>query len=168
MTKPSKQITRFIEDHYQRSMLVKLIGEQKLPFTVTIAQGKRRSTDQNRLNRLWCIEISEQLGDQTPEEVRALLKLQFAVPILRAENEAFCERYDAVVKPLPYHAKLALMAEPLDMPCTRLLTAAQETKYLDEVYRYFTERGVVLTIPPDKRFGPPVGEAVKAEKEHAA
>jgi len=160
MTKPSKTITRFIEDHYQRSMLVKLIGEQAMPFTVTIAKGKRRSSHQNRLNRLWAIEIADQLGDETPEYYRGLMKLQFAIPILRAENEAFCESYDRVVKPLPYETKLALMCEPIDLPATRLLTTAQEHRYLDEVYRHFTERGVVLTIPPDKRFGPAIGEKV--------
>jgi hypothetical protein len=158
--KPSKQITRFIEDHYQRSMLVKLIGEQKLPFTVTIAQGKRRSTSQNRLNRLWAGEISEQLGDESTEYYRGLMKLQFGVPILCAVNEAFAEAYDRYVRPLPYETRLALMCEPLDFPVTRLMRTVDEHKYLDEIYRYFTERGVVLTIPPDKRFGPPVGEKV--------
>jgi hypothetical protein len=158
--KPSKQITRFIEDHYQRSMLVKLIGEQKMPFTVTIAQGKRRSTRQNRLNRLWAGEISDQLGDESMEYYRGLMKLEFGVPILREVNEAFAEAYDAHIKPLPYETKLALMCEPLDFPVTRLMRTADEHRYLDDIYRTFTERGVVLTIPPDKRFGPPVGEKV--------
>lgn len=148
--------TRFVENDYQRKMLISLIGEQKLPFTVTIAKGKKRSTHQNRLNRLWAGEISEQLGDESPEYYRGLMKLQFAIPILRAENEAFCESYDRIVKPLPYETKLALMCEPIDLPATRLLTTAQEHRYLDDIYRYFTEKGVVLTIPIDKRFGTPV------------
>ena len=155
----SKQVTRFIEDRYQRDMVVKLINEQAMPFTITIAKGKRRSTRQNRLNRLWAGEISEQLGDESPEYYRGLMKLQFGVPILRAVNEAFCEAYDAHVKPLPYETKLALMREPLDFPVTRLMRTSDEKQYLDDIYRHFTEKGVVLTIPPDKRFGPAVGEA---------
>jgi hypothetical protein len=154
VTTVHKQLTRYIEDSYQRDMLIKLLKEQVAPYTVTITRGKRRSTSQNRLNRLWAGEISEQLGDQTPEEVRGLLKLQFAVPILRAENEAFAEAYDRVVKPLPYETKLALMCEPIDLPATRLLTTAQEHRYLNTVYQFFTAKGVVLTVPPDKRFGP--------------
>src|SRR5690606_665716 len=161
MSTPAKTITRFIEDHYQRSMLVKLIGEQKLPFTVTIAQGKRRSTRQNRLNRLWAGEIPEQLGDESPEYYRRLMQLEFGVPLLRAVNEAFAEAYDAYIRPLPYATKLALMCEPLDFPVTRLMRTVDEQKYLDDIYRAFTARGVVLTIPPDKRFGPAVGEKVK-------
>lgn len=158
MTAP-KQTTRFVEDDRQREMVLRLLREQATPFTVTIARGKRRSSSQNRLNRLWAGEIADQLGDQTPEEVRGLLKLQFGVPILRAENEAFCEAYDRTVKPLSYATKLALMCEPLDFPCTRLMTAAQEHRYLNSIYQFFTEKGVVLTVPPDKRYGPKIGEA---------
>lgn len=158
MTAP-KQTTRFVEDDRQREMVIRLLKEQATPFTVTIARGKRRSSSQNRLNRLWAGEIADQLGDQTPEEVRGLLKLQFGVPILRAENEAFCEAYDRTVKPLSYATKLALMCEPLDFPCTRLMTAAQEHRYLNSIYQFFTEKGVVLTVPPDKRFGPAIGNA---------
>lgn len=159
--KPAKTITRFIEDHYQRSMLIKLIGEQKMPFTATVAQGKRRSSRQNRLNRLWAGEISEQLGDESAEYYRGLMKLEFGVPILREVNEAFAEAYDTHIKPLPYETKLALMREPLDFPVTRLMRTTDEHKYLDDIYRAFTARGVVLTIPPDKRFGPPIGEPVE-------
>jgi hypothetical protein len=160
-----KQTTRYVEDAYQRDMVVKLIKEQPTPFTVTIARGKRRSSRQNRLNRLWASEISDQLGDQTPEDVRALLKLQFGVPILRAENEAFCEAYDAYVKPLPYATKLALMREPLDFPVTRLMKTDQEHRYLNEIYCFFTEKGVVLTVPIDKRFGPKIAYEAQLGKE---
>lgn len=153
-----KQTTRFVEDDRQREMVLRLLKEQATPFTVTIARGKRRSSSQNRLNRLWAGEIAEQLGDQTPEEVRGLMKLQFGVPLLRAENEAFAEAYDRVVKPLDYETKLGLMCEPLNFPVTRLMTTDQEHRYLNSVYQFFTEKGVVLTVPPDKRFGPAVGE----------
>ena len=159
-TKPAKTITRFIEDHYQRKMLINLLGEQKMPFTVTIAQGKRRSSKQNRLNRLWAGEISEQLGDESAEYYRGQMKLEFGVPILREVNEAFAEAYDAYIKPLPYETKMALMREPLDFPVTRLMRTADEHRYLDDIYRTFTGRGVVLTVPPDQRWGPPIGEKV--------
>lgn len=155
----NKQVTRYVQDAYQRDMVIKLLKEHPVPFTVTIARGKRRSSSQNRLNRLWAGEIAEQLGDDTAERIRGLLKLQFGVPILRAENEAFCEAYDTHVKPLPYETKLALMCEPLDFPVTRLMKTDQEHRYLNEIFCFFTQKGVVLTVPPDKRFGPKIGEA---------
>lgn len=130
-------------------MLIRFLGEQKLPLTVTVGKGGKRSLAQNKLQRLWVNEISQQLGDQTAEEVRGLIKLTLGVPILRAENEAFRDRYDAIVRPLNYETKLGLMMEPLDFPVSRLMTTKQATAYLDAIHRHFSERGIVLTDPGD-------------------
>lgn len=119
----------------------------KLPFTVKIIAGKHRSIEQNRLQRLWCNEISAHLGDCTPEEVRAYCKLRFGVPILRAANEGFREAYDRVIKSMSYEQKLELMAEPLDCPVTRIMTTGQKTEYLNAMRKYFSEIGVDLTDP---------------------
>lgn len=140
---------RLIEDEPNRKLLLRFIEQQKLPFCISITPGRRRSIEQNRLQRLWCNEIAEQRGDTTPEEVRGYCKLTIGVPILRAENEAFCLRYDEVVKPLSYEQKMAIMMEPLDMPITRFMTTKQKTKYLDGVYQHFTEKGIVLTLPDE-------------------
>ena len=143
--------TRVIRNDEDLALLVRFLKSQKRPFTVDITKGKQRSTEQNKLQRLWLNEIAEQLGDQTPEEVRGYCKLRFGVPILRAENEAFRERYDAVVKPLPYEAKLAIMMEPLDLPVTRLMKTEQTTRYLDAIAQHYAEQGVRLTQPEDRR-----------------
>jgi hypothetical protein len=145
--------TRSITTEHEREMLFRLLREQKFPFTVSIAKGKKRSEEQNRLQRLWMKEVSEQLGDMTPEECRGYCKLTIGVPILRAENEAFCQKYDAIVKPLAYEQKLAVMMEPLDLPVTRIMTTAQKTRYLDGIYKHFSEKGIVLTLPPDRMYG---------------
>ena len=114
---------------------------------MSVVKGNKRSVEQNRLQRLWCVEISDQLGDRTPEEVRGYCKLAIGVPILRAESETFREQYDRVIKPLPYEQKLAVMMEPLDLPVTRYMTTKQKAQYLDAVFKHFTEQGVVLTQP---------------------
>ena len=155
---------RIVTDEYQRKMLIKLIEGQKLPFTATVTRGKHRTFLQNKLQRLWCNEIAEQLGDRTPEEVRGYCKLTLGVPILRAENDEFCARYDEVIRPLTYQQKMACMVEPLDFPVTRLMKTEQKGRYLDAIYNHFTEQGVILTIPPDKRFGPPVGVSLSQSK----
>lgn len=117
-------------------------------WTVTIEPFKKKRTlEQNRLQRQWLNEISEQLGDRTPEEARGYCKLTIGVPILRAENEKFREHYDRVIRPMPYETKLALMMEPFDFPVTRLMTTSQHTKYLDGIQRHFAEQGVLLTSP---------------------
>jgi hypothetical protein len=141
--------TRFLETDHDRRMLLRFLEDQPLPLTVSLTKGGKRSVQQNKLQRLWLNEIAEQLGDQSAEEVRGYCKLTIGVPILRAENDAFRERYDAIVRPLPYEQKLALMMEPLDFPITRLMTTKQATAYLDGVHRHFSEKGIVLTDPGD-------------------
>jgi len=136
--------TRVITSENQRQDLVKLIGTRPLPFTAEVVKGKRRSVEQNRLQRRLISEIASQT-DQTPEEVRSFCKLTIGVPILRAGNEMFAEKYDRLVKPMPYERKLELMAEPIDFPVTRLMTTAMKTRYLEEIYRVFSQQGVVFT-----------------------
>jgi hypothetical protein len=140
---------RFLETEQDRRLLLRFIEAQPLPLTVSLSKGGRRSLKQNKLQRLWLNEISEQMGDRTPEEVRGYCKLTIGVPILRAENEAFRERYDAIVRPLPYEQKMALMMEPLDFPITRLMNTKQATAYLDGMHRHFSEKGIALTDPGD-------------------
>lgn len=141
---------RIIENEYERKMLIRFIEGHKLPFTVTTTAGKHRTFHQNKLQRKWMTEIAEQMGDSTAEEWRGYCKLTIGVPILREENEAFRQRYDQIIKPLPYEQKLACMMEPLDFPITRLMNTKQKTAYLDGINRYFSERGVVLTQPKDR------------------
>ena len=38
-----------------------------------------------------------------------------------------------------------IVREPLDLPVTRLMSTAQKTRFLDEMYRHFAERGVVFS-----------------------
>jgi hypothetical protein len=144
-------MSRVVDNEYERKMLIKRIEQQKLPFTVEIAAGKHRTTEQNRLQRLWVNEIAQQRGDITPEEARGYCKLHFGVPILRNDNEEFCRQYDEIVRPLPYEMKLRLMMVPFDFGVTRLMNTKQKTAYLDEVLKHFTAEGVVLTIPDEMR-----------------
>ncbi|WP_420961125.1 hypothetical protein [Brucella sp. IR073] len=143
--------TRVIETPWDRQLLFKYIEQQKGPITVTITKGKHRTTDQNRLQRLWVKEIAEQRCEPT-EDVRAYCKLHIGIPILRNENEGFRAEYDAVIRPLPYETKLRMMKVPLDWAVTRLMTTKQLTAYLDEVHRTFSEQGIVLTNPEDRRW----------------
>lgn len=140
-------VTRVISNADDLALLIDFLKARRRPYTVDIVAGKHRTNEQNHLQRMWLNEAAEQLGDRTAEELRGMCKLQFGVPILRAENTRFREIYDLHVKPLPYERKLALMMEPLDLPVTRLMTTNQKTRYLDDVSRHFLEQGIVLTEP---------------------
>ena len=144
---------RIVENGFQREQAIKFILNQPLPLTLTIAKGKKRSTEQNRLQRLWTKEIAEQMEDRTPEEVRGYNKLHHGVPIMRLENDEFREKYDTIVRPLPYEQKLLLMQVPLDMPVTRLMSVKQKTDYLNAILQFWSEQGVVLTMPDGDLLG---------------
>lgn len=139
--------TRHIETEHDRNLLLRFIEKQPLPFTSSVTKGGKRTAQQNRLAWLWYGEIAHQLEHQTAEEVRGECKLRFGVPILRAENDDFAEKYDQHVKGLPYETKVALMMEPLDFPITRLMTTRQQTAYLDAIHRHYSGEGIVLTDP---------------------
>ena len=141
-------VKRWIRDDKDKASLIAFIQHIDKPITVTIEQGiiGKRSLDQNKLQRLWINELAEQ-GDMSAEEYRAFCKLHFGVPILRHENERFCQLYDSKVKWRSYADKLAFMAEPFDFPVTRLMTVKQHKRYLDAIYGYFTAQGYHLTDP---------------------
>jgi hypothetical protein len=144
---------RIVDTEQARDQLHKFIAGKKLPFTASITDGKHRTTDQNSLQRKWVLEISTQLGDRTPEEVRGYCKLHFGVPILRNENDVFKAEYDAVIMPLPYEHKLKLMMVPFDFGVTRIMTTRQKTDYLNAIHRHFSEQGLMLTNPEDRKYG---------------
>tara|TARA_R110002020_G_scaffold34073_1_gene104047 strand:- start:511 stop:945 length:435 start_codon:yes stop_codon:yes gene_type:complete len=126
---------------------MRTIQDEKLPLIIDVRRVNKRSLGQNRLQRLWMNEISQALGDRTPEEVRGYCKLSFGVPILRESNEAFRERYDRILKPLGYQDKLELMMEPIDLAVTRIMTPAQAAEYLDRIIHHFNQQGIILTLP---------------------
>lgn len=150
----TNKIKRWIKSEDDLKALKLLISNMQGPFTLTIEKGirEKRSTDQNRLQRLW-INEAEQQGDMTAEEYRAYCKLHFGVPMLRNENDTFLAMYDEKVRdrvpPYTYEQKLEFMAIPWDMHVTRLMTIKQHDKYLNMMHNHFTSLGMILTIPND-------------------
>ena len=150
----AKKIKRWVKREDEKALLMTFISNMELPITVTIQQGviEKRSSDQNRLQRLWVNE-AEQQGDMTAEEYRAYCKLHFGVPMLRNENDTFAELYDSKIRdrvpPYSYEQKLEFMAIPWDMHVTRLMTVKQHDKYLNMMHNHFTSLGMILTIPND-------------------
>ena len=139
-------MTESVRNDADRDRVIKLQQTYEYPYSVNITKGAHRSNEQNKLQRKWVLELQEQ-GDQTAEEYRGFCKLHFGIPILRAENEVFCEKYDRLIRPLDYEVKLEYMMVPFDFPVTRIMTVKQTTKYLDAIYNYFTEHGFILTRP---------------------
>lgn len=148
--------TRIIRQPEHVDALCDLLRGRKMPLTVSWSQGAPRSDSQNRLAQRWFTDISRQLGDMTHEEVRAMCKHDFGVPILLAENEAFRVSYSRTMDRLPREQRLEAI-RAFDLPVTRLMTVKQMTAFMDEVQRFWTTHGVRLTDP----------EALKYESEFA-
>ena len=138
-----------IRTEHDRKMAIKRIESAELPCTMTLTRGAPRSIEQNRLNRMWMLEL-EQQGDMTAEEYRAYCKLHIGVPILRNAEPGFKEKYDSIVRPLDYHKKIELMMVPFDFPVTRMMTTRQHMEYLDKVHEHFSCKGFSLTQPEHK------------------
>ena len=141
--------THIVRSAEDMERVARLVGNLKPPLTITVTSGASRSLEQNKLQRLWCMEAAEQLGDRTAEEIRGFCKLHYGVPIMREGHDDFRETYDRLIKPLPYETKLAFMMEPLDLPITRLMTVGEKSQYLDAMHKGLSELGVKLTEPSE-------------------
>ena len=139
--------SRVINSTTERDSFIALLKSKKPPYTVSVVDGRKRSVEQNRLQRMWMLEAADQLGEYTPEEYRAYCKLHFGVPILRGEDEEFRAVYDAVIRSASYENKLLMMAVPIDLPVTSRMKVGQKKRYLDDVYAHFTGLGCQLTEP---------------------
>jgi len=144
--------TRILRSEGDIEALRLLLQNRKLPLTVEITAGATKTNAQNRLQRQWCNDVAQQLGDRTAEDVRAFSKLHFGVPILRAESEAYAAAYDELIRPLPYETKLRYMAVPFDFAVTRAMTSRQLSSYLDAMSRHWSGQGVTLTDPEGRAY----------------
>ena len=143
----SASVATVVNSASDRDRVIELLKNRKPPYMVSIKNGKHRSIEQNRLQRLWINEAAEQLGEYTAEQYRAYCKLCLGVPILRNEDDDFRKAYDKHIRPHSYEDKLEMMAIPLDFPVTRLMKMGQKKRYLDDVFHHFSGLGVLLTEP---------------------
>lgn len=119
-----------------------------LPLTVEWRKGADRTLDQNALAWMWAGEAAAQCGDRDADDVFSDWKLRHGVPILRADSEAFCADYDAMIKPLPFAMKLRAMSQKgLAFAVTSRMKTKQMTRFLDSVAQECAEKGIRLTEP---------------------
>lgn len=142
-------ISRYIQTETEKEMANRLIANRKLPFTVTIKDGKDRTVLQNSFQWAWMKEIAEQLNFDTSNHAQAFCKLHYGVPIKR-EDEDFRIKYDKHIKPRTYEEKLELMMEPIAFPVTSLMNTKQMNRYFETVAAEMNEQGVYLKFPEDR------------------
>jgi hypothetical protein len=116
---------------------------------LNVKTGKDRSLDQNAISHCWYEQLARELKEDDALGWKAFCKLQFAVPILRAEDPEFRNFYDSAIKSsLTYEQKLEAMKF---IPATSLMTTEQLSKYLEAMQKHFLKFGVSLEFPADAK-----------------
>ena len=108
--------------------------EEAKYLKLTVTKSRDRSLDQNRLLHAWFNQIAMERSEYTVHDVKCFCKLHFFVPILRAENEAFAEAYDAAIKPLEYETKTKAISL---MPVTSQCNTKQMTRGLEDMQAHY-------------------------------
>jgi len=109
---------------------------------VNVKTGKDRTLDFNAQSHVWYEQLARELREDDAIGWKCFCKLNFAVPIMRAEDAEFREFYDSSIKQsLSYEQKLAAMKY---LPVSSLMTNPQFKKYCDEMQKHFLARGVRL------------------------
>ena len=137
-----------INDHAALMAALGQIVQVSPPLVLTLKIGEETRRDrQNRFAFETYNQVAKILGDRTVSDVRAESKLCVAVPIMRAADDDFRAAYDAMIRPLPYEHKLAMMVEPFDFAVTRAMTVKLMNEYITRLLAYWDERGASVMIP---------------------
>ena len=121
------------------------------------AQGKEpkvrfieqdRTSDQNTMAFALYRQISEQLEDQSINDIRAECKLIVGVGLLRKSDEDFHAFYSMGLQHLTHHQKLAAMEF---IPVSSLMSKAVFSEYLDEIIRKYSAAGLSLINPSEAK-----------------
>ena len=114
---------------------------------VDLKTGKDRSISFNDLSHVWYAQLANELKQDDAINWKCFCKLNFAVPILRSEDEQFRFFYDSSIKSsLTYEQKLQAMKY---LPVSSLMTNAQFKKYCETMQEYFAKIGVNLEFPKE-------------------
>lgn len=119
--------------------ITKLYQEKKY-LRVSVAIGKDRTVDQNRLAFDIYRDLHKSGKFESVTEARAYCKLNHGVPIMFAEDKEFKEGMNKLGKyHLTYETKLSMMIEPINLPVTSRMTRKQFSQYVDDIGRAFPE-----------------------------
>ena len=129
-----------------KALLQSTFDEHKY-VRMTLRLGKDRSLDINALSHVWYEQVSRELNEDLPIQVKAFCKLTYGVPILLAQDRQFQAFYAHTIEPLTYEQQLWIMEKDF-CPVTSRMTTTQMKQYMDDVQAAYADR-VRLEYPPD-------------------
>lgn len=120
---------------------------------VSIARGFDRSLAQNNQLHAWISQLVVRQGHETFYGYKRLAKLHFFVPVLRAEDEDFRQKWDNIFPresrrdPDQYKRKLDAMYL---MPVSSVCTVEQFSRAMEDMQKHYAS---LETDPVDLVFG---------------
>lgn len=106
-------------------------------FTLSIKTGKKRTLNQNAILHAWCEQVSLELGEHTPMQIKCLVKYHIACPMLRAD-EYYNDTYLTVIDALPaYENKIKALEF---FPATSLMDTKQLNRVLEAMQHNYADR----------------------------
>ena len=117
----------------------KELSKLKAGSVVTVKISNRRTLSANALLHVWIDQISMRLGD-THVNVKAELKLLYAVPILRADPQ-FEGFYNKCLAGLTYAERLKSMQY---ISATSLMSKKQLSACMDNIEKAYSKEGIIL------------------------
>jgi hypothetical protein len=104
--------------------------------------GPERSLSSNALSHVWYAFADRMLDDHESGDARRYCKLNFGVPMLRAEISEYLQYYNKYIINFDYEDKIKIMDY---WPVTSRMSRDQMYRYMTSVQYYFaTEHGLVL------------------------
>lgn len=119
------------------------------PFTVTIRKGGKRSLSQNALLHKLYGEISEHFGDRTAHDVKGEAHHAYGLSI-RLRDNGFAWVWERTGAKLPVEKQRSLLASGA-LGVSSGMTTKELKEYIDQIYIAYTQAGVRLTVPEDKK-----------------
>lgn len=119
-------------------------------YTVEIRKFKKdRSAAQRRLQHVWYTYIfMNQPGAEDKQNSKKYIenycKLEFGVPILFRDDENFAKSWSAMSMHMTYQEQLDAMSI---LQVTRLFKVKQNTEYLEEMKRHYSEKEDSVYLP---------------------
>ena len=102
-----------------------------------------RGLSQNALSHVWYRQCQKHRGDVELFEAAGELKLDFAVPILLAENKEYEDLFKYCLLPYTREERVEILGKGF-CPSTSLLTVKQFTDYLSSVQNHCSKNGIHL------------------------
>jgi|GEM_PF-3623746 len=135
-----------VRDNLQGLSVIDEKGEKELSKhavgkVINVKITEKRTLDQNALAHKWFGIIAKAQGD-LPLEVKNFCKLNYAVPILRAEDPVFNGFFKACIENLTEAQKLKSMVY---ISVTSLMNTKQLRRCLDHIQKVYAEQGIILT-----------------------